>query len=526
MSTVKTMDDVKQLSIGDFVRRQARLYASRPLATFENGHVLTYESADLLSEHFACGLVALGLPPGSRIGIMMENSPECLIAAFGVAKAGMEEVPLHASQKGAGLAHIVQAAGIRTVILDAAFSERFTAILDQLPELRLFVLSGQPVPNIPAPTMAFDELLRSSFRQLPQVSAFQTSTIMFTSGTTGRPKGVVRSHRADILTGLRANQAMAYGRDDVIFNVFPLAHINAKCNTLLGAMHGGGSVVVYKKFSASGFWESTRRHGVTSASFQGAMLGILWKTRQVADRDNPVMSGRAAPVPSALHREFEAFFGLKLFETYGSTETGIVAVNRERRPGSFGKVMDAYFEAAVLDENDEPVPDGQPGLFAIRPKLPGVIFNGYLDMADYTLSVFRNLWHHTGDLVVREADGYLSFVSRDSKTIRRRGENITPWEVEQAIGELPGVFECAAYGVPSELGEEEVMVAIVRNLQFEPIEASAIIAHCEARLPRYAVPHFLRFVEAIPRNESQKAMTDGLKTEGVTPDTWQRPSNV
>jgi len=287
-------------------------------------------------------------------------------------------------------------------------------------------------------------------------------------------------------------------------------------------MHVGGSAVLYDRFSASGFWEATRRHGATSATFQGAMLEILWKTRQLKDRDNPVVTGRAAPVPAALHRDFEEYFGIRLFEAYGFSEAGIVAFNRERRPGSFGKPVREHFEIALLDEEDNPVERGRPGMLAVRPRIAYSMFGGYLGMPEYTLGTIRNLWFHTGDLVVEDGDGYLSFVRRDSDAIRRRGENISPLDVERAVAEVPGVLECAAYGVPSELTEEEVMVAVVRDAQHAGLTPERIARHCEEALPRFAVPRFIRFVDAIPKNDSQKALRRTLKAEGVTRDTWER----
>jgi crotonobetaine/carnitine-CoA ligase len=227
-------------------------------------------------------------------------------------------------------------------------------------------------------------------------------------------------------------------------------------------------------------------------------------------------------VPASLHRDFEEYFGLKLFEAYGFSEAGIVAFNRDRRVGSFGRPVSEHFEIALLDEEDNPVERGRPGMLAIRPRIPYSMFSGYLGMPDYTLGTLRNLWFHTGDLVIEDADGYLSFVRRDSDAIRRRGENISPQDVERAVTEVPGVLECAAYGVPSELTEEEVMVAVVRDSQHAALTAERIAGHCEQALPRFAVPRFIRFVDVIPKNDSQKALRRALKAEGVTPDTWER----
>ncbi len=490
------------LPVGEFLRRQARKFGDRRLATFQDGRSLSYRELDEQSERFASGLLARGLAKGERIALMFPNGPEFLVASYGIAKAGLQEVPLLTGQKAEGVAKVLEIAAVKAVL----------AAPDCQP---LFEATG-------AERLDFDEIASHRAVRLPTVSAIEPLSVMFTSGTTGLPKGVVRPHRGDVLMSLRAAHLMRYGRDDVVFSVFPLAHINAKVNTLMGVMHMGGSAVLHERFSASAFWESTRRHGATSATFQGAMLEILWKTRQATDRDNPVATGRAAPVPVALHRDFEEYFGIRLFEAYGFSEAGIVAFNRERRPGSFGTPVREHFEIALLDEEDYPVPRGRPGLLAIRPRIPYSMFSGYLGMPEYTLGATRNLWFHTGDLVVEDADGHLSFVRRESDAIRRRGENISPLEVERAVAQVPGVLECAAYGVPSELTEEEVMVAVVRDAHHAGLDPEGIARHCEEALPRFAVPRFIRFVEAIPKNDSQKALRRALKAEGVTPDTWER----
>lgn len=501
MTLLQATAELKDVSVGELLRRQARKYGERRLAIFEDGRALTYRTLDEHSERLACGLLSAGLAKGDAVALMFPNSPEALVASYGIAKAGLREVPFLTSQKSQNIAAATRMASVKAVLAEKTFRSMFE------PSARM---------------LDFDALASQRVYPLPAVSAVEPLSIMFTSGTTGLPKGVMRPHRADVLMSLRTAHLMQYGAQDVVFSVFPLAHLNAKVNTLMGLMHVGGCAVLYDRFSASGFWEATRRHGATSATFQGAMLEILWKTRKARDRDNPVQTGRAAPVPMALHREFEEYFGIRLFEAYGFSEAGIVAFNHARRPGAIGRPVAEHFETAVLDAEDNAVARGRPGMLAIRPRIGYSIFSGYVGMPEYTLGTIRNLWFHTGDLVVEDAEGYLSFVGRDSEAIRRRGENISPLEVEQAVAQVPGVLECTAYGVPSELSEEEVMIAVVREASNGSLTAEHIARHCEQALPRFAVPRFIRFVDAIPKNDGQKAVRGRLKAEGVTEDTWER----
>jgi crotonobetaine/carnitine-CoA ligase len=240
------------------------------------------------------------------------------------------------------------------------------------------------------------------------------------------------------------------------------------------------------------------------------------------DGDNPVRIAFGAPCPVEIWEEFESRFGMKLVEVYGMTEAPMACENRldNRKIGSAGRESMTY-EVRIVDEHDEPVPPDTPGEIVVRPKLPGAIFSGYYGREADTVEAWRNLWFHTGDRGTMDEDGFLFFLDRMKDCIRRRGENISSWEVESTINTHESVLESAAYGVASELSESDVMVAVVLrpNASLRPDE---LLDFCQGRMAHFAVPRYVRFVDALPKNASERIEKFRLREAGVTADTWDR----
>jgi len=348
--------------------------------------------------------------------------------------------------------------------------------------------------------------------------------ILFTSGTTGPSKGAVLAHNANLRVARATCDLMLYGEDEVLFNMFPLFHVNARYTSVLPAMlMDRGTCVLHDRFSASRFWDICRVEGVTAFNFMGALVMMLFKQPERADdADNPVRCAYGAPAPVAVLERFERRFGLELIEVYGSTELGACLENRpgDRRIGSCGRPS-PHYEVEIHDEDDNPVPPGVEGEIVVRPREPHVMVEEYFGAPEATLAAFRNLWFHTGDRGRTDEDGWFTYVDRLKDAIRRRGENISSWEVEQVINDHDAVAESAAIGVPSELSEEEVLIVVV--LQEETTLApEELLDFCQARLPHFAVPRYVRFVPELPKNHAQRTQKPELRAEGVTPDTWDR----
>ena len=260
-------------------------------------------------------------------------------------------------------------------------------------------------------------------------------------------------------------ELVRYTEDDVLFSVFPLFHANAKYMTVLAALVSGARAVINRRFSASRFWDICRREGVTAFNGQGEMLRILLKQPESdADRDNTVRVVVGAAAATDLVEQFEQRYDLAVLDAYGMTETGptIAASWEARRAGAAG-LPTPWYEAKVVDADDVEVAPGVTGEIVVRPKLPFVMMERYWGNDAATLDSMRNLWFHTGDNAYRDEDGYFWFVARGTDSIRRRGENVSAWEVERVLADHPELLEAAVYGVPSELGGQEVMVACVRR---------------------------------------------------------------
>jgi len=310
--------------------------------------------------------------------------------------------------------------------------------------------------------------------------------------------------------------------DDVLCTTLPLFHINA-LNTLAQALLTGAHMVLESRFSASGFWPAMAARGGTVIYLLGAMVPILLAQPITAnERAHRVRRGLGPGVPPDLMTAFTARTGVSLVDGYGSTETNFVigATVADHKPGSMGRVQ-PNFEARVVDEHDNTVPAGVPGELVLRAQEPFAFASGYLGMPEKTVDAWRNLWFHTGDRVARDADGSFRFIDRLKDVIRRRGENISSYEVEQVLLSHPDVEAAAAFPVASDLAEDEVMAALVIR-PGQPFDPVALMRFCEARMPYYAVPRYVEIVPDLPRTENGKVQKFRLRERGVTAATWDR----
>ncbi len=264
---------------------------------------------------------------------------------------------------------------------------------------------------------------------------------------------------------------------------------------------------------------------MTAFNYMGALLMMLFKQpERPDDADNPVRIAWGAPCPVDIWRPLEERFGIELVEVYGMTEIAIATENRrgETKVGTAGRES-ANFHERIFDEDDDVCPAGTPGEIVVRPKKPNVLFKGYYGQEEATQEAWRNLWFHTGDRGVMDEEGYVTFIDRMKDCIRRRGENISSWEVEAVVNTHDAVLESAAYGVASELTEEEVMAAVVVK-EGLTLTAEELLDHCQERMAHFAVPRYVRFVEELPKTPSQRIQKYKLRDAGVTNDTWDRVS--
>lgn len=300
----------------------------------------------------------------------------------------------------------------------------------------------------------------------------------------------------------------------------PVFHTNA-LNAFYQALLLGCEYVLVPKFSASGYWKTAIDCGATVTYLLGAMAAILMaQPNRPEDRDHAIRTALGGGVPARDQEKFFHRFGIPLVDGYASTESNFLFYNRypSARPGSMGPLAKGA-EAIVADAYDMPVPDGTAGELLLRPTEPHSFASGYFGMPEKTVEAWANLWFHTGDRVVRHPDGYFNFIDRMKDAIRRRGENVSSWEVEQAIMTHDKVEACAVYPVPSELGEDEVATAIQLR-QGQTLPPLELIQYLETRLAHFAVPRYVRQMHAMPLTENGKIKKVVLREEGIVSEMW------
>ncbi|MGH8429148.1 MAG: AMP-binding protein, partial [Solimonas sp.] len=359
--------------------------------------------------------------------------------------------------------HILENSGARLLVIEAALLGALEHVdLPTLPVETIWLVDG-PSDGARAPASACPLPALGEAVAAPPIRPSDTLAILYTSGTTGPSKGVCCPHAQFFWWGLNTSHLLGVRIDDVLCTTLPLFHTNA-LNTFFQALITGATAVFEKHFSASAFWTTLAARHATVTYLLGAMVPILLsREAQPEECRHRTRIALAPGVPEHFHAEFAQRTGIALLDGYGSTETNFVIGTQiaDQKPGAMGRIFEG-FAARVVDDEDNEVPDGTPGELILRAEAPFAFATGYFGTPEKTVEAWRNLWFHTGDRVIREGDGYFRFVDRLKDAIRRRGENISSFEVEQVLLSHPEIATAAAYPVRSDLAEDEVMAAIVR----------------------------------------------------------------
>lgn len=513
--------------IGELVQERAGRLGDKVFLRFKE-QTFTYEQVDRLSNRCAHAFRGLGVTKSDKISLMLPNCPEFIHLWFGAAKIGAVEVPVNTSYKGEFLRHIVDQSDSRLLVIDHEYLDCLRLIEDDLGKLERVIVVGSPPGEHPKssriPSLAYEEFLDAPESPVEaEVQPWDPQSIIYTSGTTGLSKGALSSHKFWVVVAEKLLEYREGTKDDVFYTFLPLYHFNAQVLTTLTALVAEAQMVLSDRFSASSFWDDVRACGATQFNYLGAVMPILAKQpERPDDRDNPVRIALGAGCPPAVMAEVEERFGLTCLEGFGMSEIGIpihVRVN-DRRPGSCGKPLDIY-EIKLVDDQDQEVPVGEPGEIVFRPKEPFTMMSEYYRMPEKTLEAFSNLWFHSGDLARKDADGYYYFLDRKKDALRRRGENISSFEVERAINSHPAVLESAAVAVKSELAEDEVKICVVLR-PGSSLSPEELIRYANDRMPYFAVPRYVEFLERLPKTPTERVQKFLLKEAGVTPTTWDR----
>ncbi|MFH0729509.1 MAG: AMP-binding protein [Pseudomonadota bacterium] len=521
-----TIDDVRQRTIHSVLKAKVKQYANREFFRW-NDQVFGFEDFDRQSDRVAAGLHSLGIHKGDKVGIMMGNRPEFLFLWFGLSKLGAVEVPLNTAHRGDLLTYMVDTSDCRILVTASEFLDRVAPVLGNLPTLEKIVVldDGQEMlPALNTPGMRYCELIDNDGAFDPvDVLWSDPFVILFTSGTTGPSKGSLMPHNYALHMGEIISEACEYDEKDVLYNALPLFHGNAQLLSTMPALMSGAKMVLVEKFSASRFWEDIRRYGCTEFNYIGGILPILLKADPTpGDGQNPLRIMMGAGAPMDLFGVIEKRFGVTLIEGYGMSEIGTPLMNtlKERKPGTCGKPFRDYTVKLVGDDGLD-VGINTPGELLIRPLRPHTMVLEYYKMPEKTVEAWGDLWFHTGDYLSRDEDGYYHFVDRKKDALRRRGENISSYEVEKAINSHPSVLESAAVAVKSDLGEDEVMICLTLKpgKALSPVE---LMAYCEERMAHFMIPRYVRIMTEMPKTPTQRVLKYQLRQESVTSDTWDR----
>jgi carnitine-CoA ligase len=508
------------------VSARAECDPDRPFVRLR-GSDLTYGAAEARASALAANLRACGVEAGQHVAIMLGNCEEFVLTFLAVARLGAVLVPINTRARGALLVHQLTLTPAAVLVIDGALLSLLDDHRADLAQYRTVLTCGDDPArcSLAARVQPFDDapVLGGSGPLESEADEARPAIILFTSGTTGRSKGCVLSHRYLIRQGQLLIENLGLRPDDVLYCPFPLYHADAVSYTLLPALLMGATAALGTRFSVTGFWDEIRYFGATVFDFMGATLTMVYNLpASPADRDNPVRLAWGVPVPD-FAPDFESRFGLEIVELYGSTDVGIPLfrpLDRARRTGSCGLPVSAY-ELRLMNSNGFEVGVGEVGEIVVRPNEPHLIAEGYFGMPEETLHSRQNLWFHTGDLARQDRDGWFYFVGRNTDTIRRRGENISAFEIEEVLRTHSDVVDVAAYGVPSELTEDDVMVCVVTRSDRSP-KPAALAAYCADRMADYMVPRYIDFIDHLPMTPTEKVEKFRLVERGITATTWDR----
>jgi crotonobetaine/carnitine-CoA ligase len=512
---------------GELLADRAQKNGDRIFLYFKD-QTYSYNDMDRNANRCANALSKQGIKKGDLISIMLMNRPEYMFIWFGSARVGAIEVPINTSFKGEFLRHLIDQSDSKMLFIDREWLDRLKLIQDDLKKLEKVVVLGGMTPEdkagIKFPMISWEEFFDAPDTPVDiKIHPMDAQNIIFTSGTTGLSKGTLGPHKMWIAVAEQLNPLREASRDDIFYTFLPLYHMNAQCLTTITALLCEGQVVLSDKFSASKFWGDIRKYKATQFNYLGAVIPILEKQPEKPDDlDNPVKIAFGAGCPQAVMDRFEKRFGAKCMEGFGMSEIGIpIHTNLGyRRPGSCGQTLPKY-EMTLFDDEDNEVPAGEIGEIVFRPKEPGLMMLGYYNMPEKTLETYGNLWLHTGDLAKRDEDGYWYYVDRKKDSLRRRGENISSFEVERAINSHPKVLESAAVAVKSELAEDEVKICVVLKAG-EALPYEELTAYAAERMPYFAVPRFVEYMDALPKTPTERVQKYQLRQAGITPNTWDR----
>jgi carnitine-CoA ligase len=519
-------------TINAAVRRAAAQWPTRVFLDVD-GRRISYAEFDAETNRLARGLRQLGVKQGDTVTTILDNNADAIIAWVAINQLGAISVPVNTAYKGEFLRHQLADAASGVVIAEHDYAERVAAISGELPALKVLVRRGAREPV--AVERADVGLVNLESCRAPDagplgvdVAPGDLAMLIYTAGTTGPSKGCMISHNFAVNLGHQMIRVAGRTPEDVQWTALPLFHMNAVSTTLIASLLVGGTAAVYPRFSVSNFWPEIERTGATIVSLLGSMIPLLVEApdhpaaKRCFDQIRVVLG---TPFPAPLQQKWKTRFGSKILgaNSYGITEACVVTTlpcDVAAKPGSSGR-RTPDFDVRIVDDHDQELPAGEAGEVIVRPLKPHVMFEGYWKRPAETLKIMRNLWLHTGDIGKFDEDGFFYFVDRKKDYLRRRGENISSYEMETSFRAHPEIEDVAVHAVLSELTEDDVKVTAVLKAGSRLTERELCLWAIE-RLPYFAVPRYIEFRAELPRNPVGRILKYKLREEGCSPSTWDR----
>ncbi|HKQ64581.1 MAG TPA: AMP-binding protein [Methylomirabilota bacterium] len=434
-------------SLSELLERRARDDAAKPFCFFA-GSTVSFGDLAQRVRRLATGFAAVGVRPSDRVAVMLANHPDHPMVFLALAELGATQIPVNIHLRGLGLEYVLAHSEARAVVADERFAPELQQVLAKT-SVELLVWRGTAVAPGPARSTTLDDLAAAGTPTSMPIATDpdRVVSITYTSGTTGPPKGVMLGEKPYLLAGHVAGQLADVRAGDVMLTWEPLYHIGGS-QVIVTCLQHGVPMALLERFSASNFWDQARRYRATQMHYLGGVLGILLKQPpRPDDREHTVRVAWGGGAPAHLWEAFEHRFGVRIHECYGMTEAAsFTTINLERRRGSIGRPV-PHFEVKI-----------EAGEILVREREPRLLMRGYLKDPERTADALRDGWLHTGDFGTRDADGFFYFAGRRRDRLRRRGENVSAWEIEQVLAMHADVEACAAIGVPSDVGDEDIKV--------------------------------------------------------------------
>lgn len=480
---------------------------------------ITYKQLHQRVNRIAASLLELGVEKGDRIALYLRNTPNFIYSWFAINRIGAAIVPINTSLLANETAYILNDSEVKGIIAESDVMESviFPA-LEKSPNVKIVISTSEKTLN--------EEISLSELYENPggvDYTSYDEDnlvSILYTSGTTGNPKGVMCHHPYYYYLGTALNKSLEVKEDDRLLTCLPLFHMNAQTLATMGSLISNASLILLDGFRASTFWEESNKYDATIFFYLGSILPVLLKQPMTEEEENNqlrIMTGAQASVKK--FDEFEKRWNVKLIELYGMTEGGGAINNiKSRKVGSCGKSFINH-ELKVVDENDNELPSGLIGEIIF--KGPSLSL-GYWNDEEKTNKSYRNGWMHSEDMGYMDEDGFLFFVDRKKDIIRRSGENISSAEIEGILMTHPAIVEVAAIPVPDDIRDEEIKVFIVLKDKMQSTTPESIITWCEDKLAKFKIPRYIAFRESLPKTETQKIKKSSLIKETEQSIGWDK----